>query len=373
MPVGLPAKTTYVNGDVFSASDINDTNGTLNITAAPFAAGKNKIINGDFYVNQRNFTSNTTNATYNFDRWFQQNGGGSGTLTITPQTFTAGTAPVAGYEGRNFVQCVTASGAATDTYAIYTQKIEDVRTAAGQTVTISFWAKANSGTPKIAIELEQFFGSGGSPSATVNNYAGQVTLSTSWVRQSLTYVVPSLSGKTIGTTANTSLLGLNLWLSGGSAFNSRTGSLGLQNNTFQIWGVQLETAPTATGFQTATGTIQGELAACQRYYQFIGSGTSKILGIGYYASNAVIDGPIIYLPVEMRTTPTISIVTGTNYFQAISAGSSSDNLNSLTLASESTTRTVFLFNASEASGVGGQGCRIMSNNAAAFLAVQAEL
>jgi hypothetical protein len=31
MAVGLPAKTTYANGDVFSASDINDTNGTLNL------------------------------------------------------------------------------------------------------------------------------------------------------------------------------------------------------------------------------------------------------------------------------------------------------------------------------------------------------
>jgi hypothetical protein len=31
MAVGFPAKTTYVNGDVFSASDINDTNGTLNL------------------------------------------------------------------------------------------------------------------------------------------------------------------------------------------------------------------------------------------------------------------------------------------------------------------------------------------------------
>jgi hypothetical protein len=31
MAVGFPTKTTYVNGDVFSASDINDTNGTVNL------------------------------------------------------------------------------------------------------------------------------------------------------------------------------------------------------------------------------------------------------------------------------------------------------------------------------------------------------
>jgi hypothetical protein len=31
MAVGLPLKTTYANGDVYSASDVNDTNGTINI------------------------------------------------------------------------------------------------------------------------------------------------------------------------------------------------------------------------------------------------------------------------------------------------------------------------------------------------------
>jgi hypothetical protein len=32
-------------------------------------AGKNKIINGDFNVNQRAFTSTTSNGTYIFDRY----------------------------------------------------------------------------------------------------------------------------------------------------------------------------------------------------------------------------------------------------------------------------------------------------------------
>ena len=31
MAVGFPTKVSYVNGDVFSASDINDTNGTINL------------------------------------------------------------------------------------------------------------------------------------------------------------------------------------------------------------------------------------------------------------------------------------------------------------------------------------------------------
>jgi hypothetical protein len=44
--------------------------------------------------------------------------------------------------------------------------IEDVRTFAGQQVTISFWAKADA-TKNIAVELVQGFGSGGSPSTEV--------------------------------------------------------------------------------------------------------------------------------------------------------------------------------------------------------------
>ena len=75
----------------------------------------------------------------------------------------------------------------------------------------------------------------------------------------------------------------------------------------------------------------------------------------------------------MRTIPSISIVTGTDYYLAFSAGGGPDNLNSLTLAAESQARTVFFFNNSEALGVAGQACRIMTNNASAFLAVQAEL
>jgi len=304
MATGWPMKTTYANGDVYSASDVNDTNGTINLLGASvaYAAGKNKIINGDFRFNQRSFTSNTTSGSYNFDRWQQVNGGTSGTLTVTPQTFTPGTAPVSGYEGSTFVQCVTASGANIDTFANYSQKIEDVRTLAGQTATVSFWAKASSGTPKIAIEAQQGFGSGGSPSSEVNTLVGTVTISTSWARYSASVTIPSISGKTIGTTANTSSLGLNLWLSAGSNFNSRTGSIGLQNNTFQIWGVQIENGSTATAFQTASGTISGELALCQRYYQFAYSG---FLG---FCVNTAYYGVGTTFSVEMRTAPTVARV-----------------------------------------------------------------
>jgi hypothetical protein len=272
---------------------------------ADFAAGKNKIINGDFRFNQRAFTSNTANNAFGFDRWLQLNAGTTGTLTVTPQTFSPGTAPVTGYEGINYLQAVTAAGASADTYAMVNQKIEDVRTFANQAITVSFWAKATSGTPKISVEMEQNFGSGGSGGILASSTAS-ATLSTSWARYSFNVTVPSISGKTIGTS---SYIALNIWLSAGSSFATRANSIGLQNATFQIWGVQAEIGSTATAFQTATGTIQGELAACQRYYWRAGyDNSNQRFGTGAW-NNPIPNRALVFMtnPVVMRTAPSSTI------------------------------------------------------------------
>ena len=302
MPVGFPTKVNYATGDVLSATNMNDLSGTVNLLeSAQYAAAKNKIINGDFGINQRNFTSNTANGTFNFDRFYQTNGG-SGTLTTTPQTFTAGTAPVAGYEATNFVRCITATGTTTTTYALLTQKIEDVRTFAGQTVTVSFWAKAASGTPKLSVELQQEFGTGGSTAVNAPASAA-FTLSTSWVRYSTTIALASISGKTIGTGSS---VFCNVWFSAGSDFNTRANSIGVQNGTFDTWGWQVEAASTASPFQTATGTKQGELAACQRYYNRYTPGTSAygMLSSAGVATSTTLVRATFALPVEMRVAPT---------------------------------------------------------------------
>ena len=263
---------------------------------ANWAAGKNKIINGDFFVNQRNFTSVTSSGTYTFDRWYTDFLGG--TCTYTPQTFTPGTAPVSGYNGNTFIQ-IAISGQSGSNYASYNTRIEDVRTLAGQTATISFWARVTSGTPVIYTTLTQRFGTGGSPSSAVLTTNASQTLSTTWTRYSVTVSVPSISGKTIGTTANTSSLELDFMLSVG-------GVTAINNNTFQIWGVQVEQGSTMTAFQTATGTIQGELAACQRYYW---RNTSPGLANTRHSLFApAASTTAIYFqiqnPVPMRVTPT---------------------------------------------------------------------
>jgi len=288
MAVGWPTKTTYANGDVYSASDVNDTNGTLNLLGASVAytAGKNKIINGDFRVWQRGTTfSNPAVGAYTADRFAQQYNGTGATRTISQQTFTPGTAPVSGYEGQFFYRYAVSAVGTGNTYAFFGQYIEDVRTCAGQTVTVSFWAKADA-SRTLTVDLEQNFGSGGSGAV----YTSQVnnTVTTSWARYTATIAVPSISGKTIGTS---SLLNLRILVPAATVL------------TVDVWGVQVEVGSTATAFQTASGTIQGELALCQRYYQTIPElllGPSSSGGFSGNAYNFAI------WPVVMRVAPTIT-------------------------------------------------------------------
>jgi hypothetical protein len=259
------------------------------------AAGKNKIINGDFNINQRGFSSTSNTNAYSFDRWYTRTAG-DGTVTHSLQTFTPGTAPVAGYEGTNYARIVTSGQTSTvSNAAMWRQYIEDVRTFAGQTVTISFWAKAASGTPFINTYLLQAPGTGGSGGGSAIGTKQAIT--TSWARYSFTVNVPSLSGVTIGTSS--SLL-LSLVVSAGT--NVLTDFF-IQNNTFDIWGVQVEAGSNATAFQTATGNPASELAACQRYYQVIGGAVSQPIVQSYTAASAFSQTPQNF-PVQMRVAPT---------------------------------------------------------------------
>jgi hypothetical protein len=341
-----------------------------NFGGGQFAAGKNKVINGDFGINQRAFTSSTTTGQFVYDRFVSSNAGG--TVTFSTQTFTLGTAPVAGYESKNYVRCVVSGQSAATDNAFLRSRIEGVRTFAGQTATISFWAKADSGTPKVAATLLQVFGTGGSPSATVVVNGQSATASTSWARYSFTFSVPSIAGKTIGTNNDDSIQ-LEFWFSGGSNFDTRSGTVGLQNNTFEIWGVQAEIGSVATAFQTATGTIQGELAACQRYYYRISSEGKNYIPIntaGYFESTTKYIARHQH-PVAMRTNPTtldyanLSVIdTSGTFYAASSVAIDTNTNNSLTMICNFTvsgaTATRF-------------GSVLVNNNTGAYFGVGAEL
>jgi hypothetical protein len=262
-----------------------------------FAAGKNKIINGDFTINQRALTSTTTSTAYGFDRFQWSFTGGSNTYSA--QTFTPGAAPVAGYEATNFARIATTGQSAVGDFCYLLQKIEDVRTFAGQTVTFSFWAKASSGTPNVGISIEQGFGAGGSSIVVING--GVKAITTSWARYSATIAIPSISGKTIG---DASRLIAGLFTSAGTTLSGAGyPAVGIQNTTIDFWGVQLEAGSVPTAFQTATGTIQGELAACQRYYwRTKADSTFTPYAIGAYTGTTSASVQARN-PVQMRTAP----------------------------------------------------------------------
>jgi hypothetical protein len=274
---------------------------TAQVGAAPFFAGKNKVINGDFGVWQRGTSfSNPATGSFTSDRWTIAFDGTPTTHTISQQTFTPGTAPVAGYEGSFFWRwAVTTAGTMSKRY--FWQKIEDVRTFAGQTVTFSFWAKASTAITVESIIGNQVFGSGGS--TFVGGTGQNNSLTTSWQRFTQTATVPSIAGKTIGTGSHLE-----------AAFNTTNVTA-----TIDIWGVQLEAGSTATSFQTATGTLQGELAACQRYFQrYLDKSIYQALTVGFAQSTTRMIGVLNY---AMRTAPSMTVsAAGDLYAETGSSG-----------------------------------------------------
>jgi hypothetical protein len=325
-----------------------------------FGANKNKILNGDYNINQRNFTS-STDGSYGFDRWFID--ANAGPNTYSSQTFTPGAAPVAGYEGKNFAQVVT-TGQSGGAYCRLVQRIEDVRNFAGQTITISFWIKASSGTPTISADALQVFGSGGS--STVELRATGQVISTSWARYSFNITLGNLSGKTIGTN---SYLQIGVLLSSSAVAHN--------NNTFQIWGVQAEAGSVATPFQTATGTLQGELAACQRYYWRNTPGTNYgTYGVGVAGSTTVAYIPI-FLPVPMRITPTsIDVPTSASNLQLTNWGTTSWTPSAISIDASGSTFNTITVQATTTGLVTGQAVTIRNNNGSTssyFIGASAEL
>lgn len=337
------------------ARDLSNDEANGGGATPPFVAGKNAIINGDFGIWQRG-TSFSSTGQYTADRWVCVMNG-----TTTRQAFTPGSAPVSGYESPYYLNW-TLSGSAQNAEIL--QRIENARTLAGQTVTLSFWARSTVGAQPLNVAIYQNFGTGGSPSSmvstTLTSGVSPYTPTSSWQRYVFTFSLPSISGKTFGTN-NDSFL----WVRPAQFTTTAT------NTSLDLWGVQLEAGSVATPFTPAGGGFPGaELALCQRYYFRTtgGSGYQPVCN-GFASSTTNVMGYVQY-PVPMRTTPsaieyatlqcndsTIGTVVSAVAFSGTEVGPSAATLN-FTCGSMTTFRPVKV---------------LQNNSASGYLALSAEL
>ena len=273
--------------------------------------GKNLIINADFSVWQRG-TSTTSNGYGSADRWNSVQSGA--TFTTSQQTHTLGQTDVPGNPTYYIKHDVTAG----NNFTGLNHRIEGVSTAAGQEVTLSFWAKGvNPGGGNFALRIRQNFGTGGSPSSNVDVDVETFTLTSSWQRFTHTFTPASISGKTLGTNGDD-----YLYLLIGQGSDTATDAWNID-----ISNVQLEIGDTATDFEIVSPA--DNLARCQRYYYRHTGDTDGPLAIGSVFT-ANVGHFIVQLPVTMRANPTLE-TSGAGDFDFFQAGATITGASGVTL------------------------------------------
>lgn len=280
---------------------------------------KNKIINGNMVIDQRNAGASVTMTTnlFTLDRW-------AGILTqaskYSIQQNAGSVTPPAGFTNYLGVTSLSAYSVLTgDTFFVY-QAIEGYNfadmqwgTASAKTVTLSFWVRSS---------LTGTFGGALSNEAGNRSYPFNYTISAAntWEQKSVT-----IAGDTTGTWAGaTNGTGVNVrfGLGSGATFSATAGAWGAGNivqatgnvsvvgtngATWYLTGVQLEVGTQATAFSTAGGSYGAELALCQRYYEIAGAG---VAGRTNPSAGANTMGFALPFKVPKRAIPTASLIAG---------------------------------------------------------------
>ena len=350
-----PARLAVGNNGETLVADSSATTGLR--WQGNYSAGKNAILNGDMNIWQRGTSYAVANGGPFYgaaDRWrYYHNGSTAGTNTVSRQTFTVGQTDVP--NNPTYYQRWTATTIGTSqTVTDFDQLIENVGTFAGMATTGSIYIKA-SGTFTYTIYLEQNFGSGGSASVGTQIATGSTT--TGWVRVIGTATLPSISGKTVGTGSSLRYL---------IRFSNPTNGA-----TFDIANAQVEASSTVTAFQTATGTLQGELAACQRYYESINTISSRnMLSAGYCQTTSVarFTAPV----VQKRTTPTVTITGTLNVMYSTGSEATLSSISELDSNSAGNLLT-FRYNASGTPFTSGQAVALYASGGAVTFGISAEL
>jgi hypothetical protein len=250
-------------------------------------------------------------------------------------------------------------------------------TASAQQLTFSFWVKSNVTGTYIA-ELYD--------NDNTRSVSASYTISASgtWEKKTITFPADTTGAFD---NDNAASFFVQFFLGAGSNFTSgslattwasataanravgQTNLAAATNNYWQITGVQLEVGPTGTGFEFKS--YGEELAECQRYYYLHASGTLEYIGSGYNFNATTLE-VCVNFPVTMRTDPTLSATTGTNYYRFRSNNANND-FNSLVLIGAESESGAILRNSSEISGTSGFAGSVFTNNASAAVAFSAEL
>jgi hypothetical protein len=324
-----------------------------------YVAGKNFAINGGFDIFQRSTFTSQTSSAYALDRWYA---GVGGTVTITQQTTGA---PV----GSQY--CMRVAYNAASSFANQFQALESANATAlaGQTVTASVLVRANASWAATSGQSLSFFVEKNSTANTLTGGTWSTissavvtaasistgTTSTSWTKLTITCAIPN-----DGTAA-----GLRLKI--GEAVVGPSGAY------WEMAQCQLEISSTATAFARTGGNIQGELAACQRYYQRYNFPTATGGGtvVGTAVNTTIFDTLIIPL-VSFRVAPTaIDSLTLSMYYPP--AGGQY-NTGAFTIASFSTPNQIDLrYTHGSAVFTAGMGGYLTSSGNNGYLGLTAEL
>jgi hypothetical protein len=275
----IPVNT--VSGNVIVANTVSNSAFTTGAVENYLRANnldfglRNRIINGDMRISQRNagasISNDTTGTQYSIDRW-NIYGTQSSKYTVQ-QDSSANT--VAGFTSSLKVTSSSSySLNGTDTFWIQ-QVVEGLNisdlawgTDSAKPVTLSFWVRSSlTGTFGGAIR--------NSDSSRTYPFSYTISAANTWEQKFIT-----ISGDTTGTWLTTNGAGLRATFSLGSNYTQAAGSwyngysegatgqttvVGTNGATWYITGVQLEEGSQATPFEYRHLTI--ELQLCQRYFE----------------------------------------------------------------------------------------------------------
>ena len=355
------------------------------VSSAGLYGFKNRIINGDMRIDQRNAGASVTptvtgSNVYTLDRFAVAISQAS---KFSVQQNAASVTPPAGFTKYLGITSTSAYSVLTGDYFVVGQTIEGLNiadlgwgTASAATVTLSFWVRSS---------LTGTFSGSLNNSAQDRSYPFTYTISSAntWEQKSIT-----IAGDTTGTWLTTNGNGIKLWFSlgmgstlsgtagawAGAAYFSATGAtsvVGTSGATFYITGVQLEKGSTATSFDYRPyGT---ELQLCQRYYYKIqATGADQTFSTGYNSSTTN-SNQITPFPVLMRVAPSALEQSGTAGNYKVLHGVTETTCSAVpTYTTSSQWNALVQFPV--ASGLTtGQGSFVRAVNTSAYLAWSAEL